>query len=116
MIFNKLNFSQSVFRCDDAVKWPFGQTTFNPMACSQMNFRSRRNILQIQYRRSTVIRAHFLKIGSTEMVMSSVRPSVHYVSAGIPPRDFEHKSVGVCVSIVRFGILDPWPWNPGSRP
>jgi hypothetical protein len=30
--------------------------------------------------------------------------------------NFEHKSVGVCVSIVRSGILDPWPRSPGFGP
>ena len=30
--------------------------------------------------------------------------------------NFEHKSVGVCVSIVRSGIWDSWPRSPGFGP
>jgi hypothetical protein len=53
---------------------------------------------------------------SIEIVVSSVRLSVRYFSAGITPRKFEHKSVGVCISIVQSGILDPWPRSPGFEP
>jgi hypothetical protein len=55
---------------------------------------------------------------STEIVMSSAvclcaisRPVWHLKS-----KNFEHKSVGVCVSIVRSGIMDPWPRSPGFGP
>jgi hypothetical protein len=49
--------------------------------------------------------------------MSSVRPSVclsvRYFSAGMPIELKCWTNVGVCVSIVRSRILDPWPRSPG---
>jgi hypothetical protein len=53
-----------------------------------------------------------IKMGSTEMVMSSVRSSVCLCAISrsvlhLESWNFEHKSVGVCVLIV--WILNPWP-------
>jgi hypothetical protein len=80
----------------------------------------------------------FKKMGSTEIVVSSVRPSVlpsvrpsvrpsvlpsvclsvSYFSAAIAPRElkFQHKSVALLWSIVRSGIWGPWPRSPGFWP
>jgi hypothetical protein len=68
-------------------------------------------------------------MGSTEIVMSSVRPSVRpFVRLSVrlcaifrpllhlENWNFKHKSVGVCVSLVRPGILDPWPRSSRFEP
>jgi hypothetical protein len=54
-------------------------------------------------------------------VRLSVRPSVRLCAIFRPVKhleswNFAHRSVGVCVSIVRSGILDPWPRSPGFGP
>jgi hypothetical protein len=51
-------------------------------------------------------------------VRLSVRPSVRLCAIFRPVQhlegwNFAQKSVGVCVSIVRSGILDPWSRSPG---
>jgi hypothetical protein len=65
-------------------------------------------------------------MGSTEIVVSSVRPSVcpsvrpsvSYFSAAIAPRElkYQHKSVALQWSIVRSGIWGPWPRSLGIWP
>jgi hypothetical protein len=75
-------------------------------------------LLSLQLQTGVRFLEHILKkMGSTEIVMSSVRlwpisrPVKHLESW-----NFEHKSVDVCVSIVRSWILDPWSWSPGFGP
>jgi hypothetical protein len=75
----------------------------------------------------------FKKMGSTEIVVSSVRPSVRpsvrlSVRPSVRPSpisqpllhleswNFQHKSVALQWSIVRSGILGPWPRSPGIWP